>query len=384
MIAASRLRRGSIGGLCTTLAVLGATGIARAQQPEEGIRIVYVAPSTCPSEGAFFAQVRARTRRVVRAPAGARARTFAVTIVSHGRQSTGHLVLRDPDGTAAERDVVGDTCEEVVEAFALITALSVDPSALTSPVTTPTSTSTSTPTPTSTPTSTSTSTPTPTSTSTSTSTPTPTPTSTPPAPAPAPAPTPTPAPTPAPAPAPRHSASPGDDSWTLALSASAAVNAGITPPLLPGVPVFLDVALPRTGLLAWTFRAGFERTPTTTTTTNGATADFTWTVGLLEACPTRWTFGTLTLSPCLRAEAGILEGAGHDILPARDQKPPWLALGATARAQWFFLGPVFLDLDAGLRFPLLRTRYLFEPDTTIAQSPAVGWMASAGLGVRFL
>ena len=39
----------------------------------------------------------------------------------------------------------------------------------------------------------------------------------------------------------------------------------------------------------------------------------TWTVGILEACPTRWTFGTLSLEACLRAESGVLEGAGGDI-----------------------------------------------------------------------
>jgi hypothetical protein len=92
----------------------------------------------------------------------------------------------------------------------------------------------------------------------------------------------------------------------------------------------------------------------------------------------------LSLEPCVRAEAGVLEGAGGSILPARDQKPPWLALGATGRAQWFVVGPVFLELDAGLRVPLTRTRYFFEPYTTIDQVPVVGWMASAGLGVRIL
>jgi hypothetical protein len=61
-----------------------------------------------------------------------------------------------------------------------------------------------------------------------------------------------------------------------------------------------------------------------------------------------------------------------------------VALGATGRARWLFLGPVFLELDAGLRFPLTRTRYFFEPDTTVDEPPTVGWTAGAGLGVRFL
>ncbi|MGH7294495.1 MAG: hypothetical protein ACRELB_06170, partial [Polyangiaceae bacterium] len=125
------LHRRVIACLCSALALTSA-GVARAQPAEEPIRIEYAAPPTCPPESAFFAQLRARTSRVTRAATGARARTFAVTVVPRGRRIAGHLVIRDPDGaTAAERDVAGDTCEEVVEALALVTALSVDPGAVT-------------------------------------------------------------------------------------------------------------------------------------------------------------------------------------------------------------------------------------------------------------
>jgi hypothetical protein len=58
------------------------------------------------------------------------------------------------------------------------------------------------------------------------------------------------------------------------------------------------------------------------------------------------------LEPCVRAEAGVLEGAGSGILPARDQRPPWMALGVAGRARWLVAGQIFLELDAGARFPL--------------------------------
>ncbi|HEY5241547.1 MAG TPA: hypothetical protein VIJ22_08785 [Polyangiaceae bacterium] len=144
--------------------------------------------------------------------------------------------------------------------------------------------------------------------------------------------------------------------------------------------------MPGSGFLAWTFRAGFERASSGPVDAgNGATADFTWTVGILDVCPTRWTLGALSLEPCVRAEAGVLEGAGGGIVPARDLKPPWVAVGPTGRARLFVAGPIFLELDAGARFPLTRTRYFFEPDETVDQPPvAGGWTAGAGLGVRVL
>jgi hypothetical protein len=90
------------------------------------------------------------------------------------------------------------------------------------------------------------------------------------------------------------------------------------------------------------------------------------------------------LKPCLRGEFGALEAQGGNIVPARDDRRAWLALGAVGRARWILAGPIFVELEAGLRVPLVRAQYFFEPNNVVHRPPAVGAIAAAGLGVSFL
>ncbi len=334
------------------VAMLGIASTAHADQAEEPIRIEYRVPPRCPTEEAFVLHLRARTLRARLATEGERARLFAITVVSGNQESRGHLTIRDPDGHEAERDVAGATCDEVIAALALITALAVDPGALTRPADPP-------------------------------ATP-----SEPPAPptadhasaapvsgAPA---TPT-----RPPPAAVNPALHGDE-WAFAFTANVGLASGISPRVVVGFPLFVEAASPAHGLFAPTRRLGFERAASGAIDVQAATANFTWTVGIAEACPTRWTFGALSFEPCARAEAGVLEGSGGNIVPPRADTRPWIAMGAGGHAKWFVLSPLFLDLEAGIRLPFIRTRYFFVPDITIYQPAAVGWTASVGAGVRFL
>ena len=169
-----------------------------------------------------------------------------------------------------------------------------------------------------------------------------------------------------------------------ALGADGDVAGGISPRVIAGVPVFVEVAWQPQGLWGPTLRAGFERASSGAIDLNGPSATFVWTIGSLEGCPLRWSYGPIALEPCVRAEAGILEGKGGNIVPERDATRPWFALDAVGRARWWVWRPLFVDLDAGLRVPFTRTTYFFEPNTTIYQPPPVGWFGGAGLGVRFL
>ena len=100
--------------------------------------------------------------------------------------------------------------------------------------------------------------------------------------------------------------------------------------------------------------------------------------------PTRWAHGPFELEPCARAEAGILEGEGGNIVPHRQSTPAWFALDGTGRARWFPWRSLFVDLEGGIRFPLTRPTFLFEPDTIIYRPPAVAGFGGIGLGMRFL
>jgi hypothetical protein len=172
--------------------------------------------------------------------------------------------------------------------------------------------------------------------------------------------------------------------WHLALHVEASVAGGAAPSVLFGTPVSVEAIAPATGVLAPTFHLGFERASAGTLDTAGPTALFTLTTGIVDACPNRWRVLTLSFEPCLRVEAGTLEGAGGNVVPAHDLTRGWAAVGPVARAEWAFFKTVFLDVESGVRFPLVRTTYFVLPDTTIYPVPSVAGVVQGGLGVRFL
>src|SRR5689334_23382485 len=113
----------------SAISLLAMEGSAAAEEGAEPVRLSYTAGAGCPSESAFMTGVRARTSRVRWVSEGERARVFVVTLSQTDKESSGHLVVRLPNESESERDVTGDTCEEVASALALMAALSVDPDA---------------------------------------------------------------------------------------------------------------------------------------------------------------------------------------------------------------------------------------------------------------
>jgi hypothetical protein len=328
----------------SALACVGVTRTSSAQEATrlgaEPIRVDYASPPGCPSEEDFLAGVLARTARARRAPDRGPASTFVVTLEGTHGESTGHLVLRRAGVAETERDVTGDTCEEVASALALIAALAIDPNASTSPVPTP---------PPVVPT---------TDASRETMK--------------------TPAPREAPA-APKPEAE-----WQFGASVGASVTAGVAPEALVGVPIAVHAVAPASAPIGPTFHLAFERTSSGAVDVQGGAATFTWTVAVVEGCPHRWRWGAVGVEPCLRFEGGALRGQGSRINPAREDTRGWFALGAIGRAEWTFAGPLFLEIETGLRAPFVRTTYYFEPDTTIYRAPAIGALAGLGVGARLL
>jgi hypothetical protein len=323
------------------------TSLARSAGAEESptrIRVSYQAPPECPAQSAFTSQLVARTNRV--RPDEAAGRQASVTIARAEAGFAGRLELSDDEGRSSTRDVAGDTCEEVVAALALVTALALDPEASTAPLP---STGVM---------------------------PATEPETAPPAPAPA-------SPSPAPAPAvlpllPPSAPSPSPPTWHFAFGGDAAVRTGVTPHDVLTLAAFVELELAGSA-----FRASFERSERDTLDVDAATAAFRWTGGAIEACELQLSGSGFSASPCLRAEAGVLVGQGEGIVPAREERRAWVAVGATVRAEWLFLDPAFLDLGLGVTFPLIRDRFFFQPDTTVYRPPAAGLVARAGLGVRF-
>lgn len=104
---------------------------SEAAPSSEALVLDYQAPSQCPGREAFEAQVGALTRAAtfdasVQDPS---ARVLVIRVAPGPAQVTGELRLSDGD-TEATRRFEAATCEEVVEALALATALALDPEAL--------------------------------------------------------------------------------------------------------------------------------------------------------------------------------------------------------------------------------------------------------------
>jgi hypothetical protein len=301
-----------------------------------------------------MAGVLGRTRRARAAGPGdekSGTRTFTIALAQRDGASEGRLVVRTPDGGETEREVTGDTCEEVVSALALIVALTIDPHASTSSAVAP-----------------------------------------PPAPPPADPPAPPPAepaaspPVPAPPADVAPARPPREPRWRFSVSAEASAAAGIAPRWVIGVPLAVHAQSPSRGLLSPSFHLGVQRASSGSidVDAHGATAAFDWTVGTADACPGRVRYAAFSAEPCLRFEAGTLHGAGGAIAPAREATRAWVALGALGRASFSLAPPLFVALESGLHLPLTRTTYYFEPNTTIYRAPAVGGFVGAGVGARFL
>lgn len=302
----------------------------------------YDAPPTCPDEGAFLDRMRARARRIRRADPSERARAITVSITGpeDDESFAGRVVVEGEGGAEPTRDVAGDTCEEVVDALALISALSIGRDVPPSEVM-----------------------------------------------APPPAPTTPPAEPSPPATVQRPTLL--GERWHGGVGGGVALVSGVAPSTVPAGVAFVAAHGPARGLVASSFRLGFMRGSSGDVEIARpgipapSSAAFTWTVVAADACPLRLRHDTLSLEPCARIEVGMLQGAGGRIAPPREQTRWWIAAAAVARGQWAFAGPFFFELEAGLRAPLSRTQFFFQPDTTIFRAPAVTWSAGAGLGVRF-
>jgi len=325
------------------LASLLTVSIAGAAPSAESAHVAYDAPSGCPTGEQFVAEVQARTARVaVVLDPGVAPLRLAVSISVADGATSGRLQIDAGDGETV-RTVAGDTCGEVVSALVLVAALAIDPNATTM--------------------------------------------ASPPA---------APEPPPSPPPLPAQGALPPRDTRHLpdgsrergrarrgAVGAGVAMVGGIAPAVLIGASAAVGITM-RLGPLSPVLRAGFAEASGGARGTSAPTASFTWNSATLEGCPHRFELSVLSLEPCVRFEAGAVDAAGSNVVPTREVTRAWLAAGAVGRAEWTIAAPVFVELEAGARAPLVRVRYIFEPDSEYYRAPAVAGFASAGIGVHFL
>jgi hypothetical protein len=94
--------------------------------PQEFEVIAVELESGCVTAGEFVQRVKSRAARAREAAPGEPARRIRVTIEGEERV-IGRLVMAGNDGAIVAREVEGATCHEVVEALALVLAVTLDP-----------------------------------------------------------------------------------------------------------------------------------------------------------------------------------------------------------------------------------------------------------------
>ncbi len=335
------------------LTILARPSLAAAADPPP-ILIDYHAAPGCPGEDVFLDEILWRSSVVrLASPWERDVLLVEARLTQRGALHSGRLSLgRGRDRTT--REIQGESCDEVVSALALVTALAVDPRA-----------------------------------SMARKRPSPSPSS---------------SPAPAPASGALAAAPPGRSSPFAALpllvppellatplpallSAQRAVPVpvpvhwfagarfstafAVTPRPLFGGGLFAERAI---GLFAW-LRAGIDLAATGTFTAGPGDVWFLHAAGRVEGCAFRLRlYAKLSVIPCLGLEGGALHGEGvvaGSITKVSHLTVPWAAAGALPRFA-IDLGAAVLELQGGPTLPLVRRSFTFEnPNYVIHDLPAV-------------
>ena len=243
----------------------------------------------------------ARSNAAFRCRGGRFGRGYVVAITDKSDGFVGRLTLRGATGDDAAQSFVGDTCQEVVGALALVTALAVDPNAL----------------------------------------------STPPAP-PAPASSQE-APTPVIAAPPKGPVVLPPWTRTLSVGGGASVTTAAAPAPLVGGSVFVEVGLERRSV--WRPRCGSASSERWESRSVSPTAlgRFDLTLATLYPCPLRVALDRVAFLACARLAVGALHGQGVQVAHPQGITRPWVDAGVTAGFRWAPISPAFLHLRrAGL------------------------------------
>jgi hypothetical protein len=338
-------RRRAIVRVAFACSVVGSVAAASAEELPVPVRVDYRGAEVCSDAGQFLRELLARDARVRTAGPGERAPLLVVTVTPGAHQTLrGRLVVEDVDGAVSRRDVDGDGCESVLGALALMAAIAVDPTAPLNGAEAAQATR----------------------------------------------------PTPAPAtPAPDAEVDAKDQARgsagtetrggpRLGLVAGAGATTGTAPSAAWTIPVSAEIAWGRDASISPLFRAGFEHADSGQDAATGGDARFVLNAGTLDLCASVPVGAAVRLLPCVHAEGGTLGATGSNIQPALTDTRPWAGLGALGAVRYLVLPPVFVELSLGVRFPLVRDRFFFEPDTTVFRSSVAAAFASGSLGITIL
>lgn len=321
---------------CVALAL--ATLPAAADEPTP-VLVEYEAPPECPDALAFLGSVQSRTNRVRAASPeeATNATVVRVTLGGDAHGSWGSLMLLEAGTVTGRRRVEGASCEEVVNALALATALSLDPTALLGPER---------------------------------------PANAPPPEAEAPPPPPEPPPEPPRRARPRRERPPLEPPYTLRLGTAAVLTEPIAPMPFWGGMIEIGGARGRRGPaagVAFTFAIS-----------NGDHAHFSWQLARLTFHPLRAPLGDVAeIGVGMASEVGALRAEGERLDTTRTVIRSYWSAGLDGRLELRLNARLALSLSAGLAVPGTDRRFTIgDPPEKIGFSPDVMPLLALGIGAR--
>lgn len=174
----------------------------------------------------------------------------------------------------------------------------------------------------------------------------------------------------------------GGSHWRVFLGAGVQVQGAAAPEGLVGPELSAGLDWLRDSMWSPSMRVGVSRTSREDLQAAGGIASFELAALTLEACPLRATLAAVSLGPCLFGNYGRLLARGADTVAARSVERPWWVVGASAWLAWAPTPFAALTATARLGRPGVRDTFQFEP-LPFHRVPAWAASGSLGLEVRF-
>jgi hypothetical protein len=176
--------------------------------------------------------------------------------------------------------------------------------------------------------------------------------------------------------------------WTKGPLALALAQSAAAPEGALGAGVGVALQAPAYGVLTpWLMLALYRTLKSSASLPdNSASATFTLTAVYVVGCPVRWpATGWWSLRPCMDFDLGRLSGRGLDSTQTEieTQRGLWASIGLGGRAEINVWGPVWLAALVGAVVPLARHEFYFAPDAVIFHVPATGWRGAGFVSLMF-
>lgn len=295
--------------------------VARKSEP---FRLVWSSSAGCGSSRTFMAGLTGPTSVLRDARVDERAITLIVELFRAQGGVRGQLMMRKPDGELMTREVIGQDCQEVESAMALIANVMVDPLATgTDTVVVKTD----------------------------------------------------------PMIVRVEGASP-PSRWSLRVEQRLSARTAVAPRFAWG-PALGAMLTRETGDLHPSVGLSAMWAQATSSASTGS-AELDWVAGRLALCPAGWQPGpSWDLRACATLQLGRLRGTGFATRAAASKAIFWGSGGVELEARYQLLGPLWAGLESEFTLPFSHERFYLEPSETLHRVPNWGVSFGLGLGLRF-